>query len=64
MNVTYYLKELTLKRAIKKNSDYSPIIQGCMDTCIQREKFKNFHSLLESESISMIVMGKLKLKLK
>ena len=44
--------------AKSKTSHYSPILQGCMNTCSGREKFKNFRILLDSGICSMIVMGK------
>ena len=53
-----------VKDAKNKNSHYSQILQGCMNTCSGREKFSNFRILMESESSSTIVMVNLKSKLK
>ena len=47
----------------KKNSQYSPIIQGYMNTRRVKDKFKEFITLLDSGCISTIVIGKLIQKL-
>ena len=52
------------KRAKRKNSHYSPILQGCMNARSGKETFKNYQILLESGSSSNIVMGNLTPKLK
>ena len=41
------------------NSQYSPIVQRCMNTGNGRARFKNFHILLDSGFSSTIVMGRL-----
>ena len=53
-----------MKVAKSKNSQYSPILQDCMNTSSETAKFRKFRILLDNESSSTIVMGKLKLKLK
>ena len=52
------------KRAKSKIRNYSPILQGYMNTHNGREKFGNFHILLGSRSSSTIMMGNLTSKLK
>ena len=52
------------KRAKSKNSNYSPIPQGCMNNHSGRAKFIIFRILLDSGSSSTIVMVKLMSKLK
>ena len=47
-----------------KMSHYSLILQGCMNTCSGRVKFRDFIILLDSGRSSTIVMGKLKAKFK
>ena len=51
------------KRTIILNSHQSPIIHGYMNTQKGREKFKNFHILLDSRCISTIIMRRLIKKL-
>ena len=53
-----------MKHVKSKNSHYSPILQGCMNTCSGEAKLRNFRILLDRGSTSPIVMGKLKSKLK
>ena len=62
-NVLSYFLNIT-KRARTKNSHYSPIIQGCMNTRSGRAKFKNFQIILDNGRSSTIMMGKLASKLK
>ena len=38
------------KRAKSKTSNYSPILQGCMNTCSRRAKFKNLELYCIAES--------------
>ena len=52
------------KYAKPKTSNYSPILQGCMNTRSGREKFENFRILLDIGKSSTIVMGKLTQNLK
>ena len=44
------------KRAKPKMSNYSPILQGCINTHIGRAKLRNFRIILDSRSISTIVI--------
>ena len=53
-----------MKRTKSKDSNYSPRLQGCMNTRSGREKIREFRILLDIGSSSTIVMGKLKPKLK
>ena len=53
-----------MKRAKRKNSHYSPILQSCMSTHSRRAKFKNFQILLDSGNSSTILIGRLTSKLK
>ena len=52
------------RRAKYKNSHYSPILQGCMNTRSGKEKDRNVCILLDSGISSTIVMGRLTSKLK
>ena len=62
-NVLYsYLKPTKCTKS--RTSHYSPILQGCMNTCSGRAKFKCFLFLLESRSSSTILMGNMTSKLK
>ena len=40
-------------RAISKSSNYSSILQGCMNTCSRKAKFKNFRIILVIGSSSL-----------
>ena len=62
-NVLYNLLNPS-KRAKSKINHYSPIQQGCMNTCSRREKFRNFQILLGSRNSSTNLMGKLTSELK
>ena len=48
-----------MKRAKSKNSHYSTILKGCMNTRNGGEKFRNVLILLDSQSNSTIMLGKL-----
>ena len=52
------------KHAKSKYNHYSPILQGCMNTCSGRALFRNFRILLDSGIISKIAMVNLASKLK
>ena len=47
------------KRAKSKTSNYSPILQGCMNTLSGKAKFIKFRIILDRVSSSTVVMGKL-----
>ena len=50
---------LNPKKCAKTNSHYSPILQRFMNTRSGRALFRDFRILLDSRSISTIIMGKL-----
>ena len=52
------------KHAISKIDNYSPILQGCMNTLSGSEKFRKFRILLDIRISSTIVMGKMESKIK
>ena len=52
------------KRAKSKYNNYSPIQQGCINTCSGRELFRKFRILLNSRSISTIITVEMTSKLK
>ena len=53
-----------MKCAKLKNSHYSPILQGCMNTCSGTANFRIFLFLLDNGSSSTMLMGKLTPELK
>ena len=57
-NVLYNLLN-PMKHVKSKNSYYSPILQGCMNTCSEKVKIRKFSNILDSGSSSKNVMSKL-----
>ena len=65
MNVTYFQKVLNLTKCTEsKNIHYSLILQGCMNTCSGKSRFRKIQILLYSSRRSIIVMNNLISKLK
>ena len=46
------------KRTKLLNSHYSPILQGCMNICKGKAKFKNLQIILDSEWSSKLLIGR------